>query len=110
MKNQLSARIYKIKPGKKDQWELWCTQLQYRLQDEARETLKEENVLRECFMVFAIDGNDYTIGITDDFGNILPSNKEKEINRKHREQMNDCLESSALAKTLYDISVDELST
>lgn len=104
-KSKLSARIFKIKPGKKDQWVSWCKEINSVLRETAIETIKEENILRECFMTFSIDANDYAIGITEDFGDFLPANQTKAINQKHRAIKKECFESSIEVVSNYDISI-----
>jgi hypothetical protein len=89
-----SARIFKIKPGKKDEWQHWCHKIATTHKDEAIDTLKEENIMHEMFVIFSLDGEDYTIGFSQESeGQIAQSTDiDDPLNQKHRDKKHECLE------------------
>jgi len=101
----MKGSIFKIKEGKEDTWKLWCLELAEKRYDEALETLKEEGLNRECGGVFNIQGTWYGYILTDKDG--IPSNKDKEINQKHRDTIRECREGEWIdIDTLYSLELE----
>lgn len=100
------AVLFKIKEGRKEEWLSWCKELSTTLRDEAIETLKEEGVVQELTIAFSINGDDYVLGYMD--GEILPANMDQEINQKHKEMKEECLERVRDADVLSNFKVSDL--
>ena len=80
----------------------WGKKLMTEYLDEARETLKEENSTREFFYIFRIEDKYY--GAANMEGdNIIPSNLNRELNRKHREILKECTEGTIELEDIYNI-------
>ena len=94
MKN---ARLFKIKDGKKDAWLAWCVKLENEYKHEAIETLREEHVFHEMFIVFSIGGQDYTLGYSDstEGETIGQPNPDRELNILHTQTKRECLDPVA---------------
>jgi hypothetical protein len=105
----IESSIYKIKSGKVNIWKNWCKKLSTEYKNEALETLKEEHILEEVFVMFEIDGIFYTIGQVFSKGETksFPSDKSRSINKEHREKMDECLEKlpDSSVSLLYRLAV-----
>lgn len=97
-------KIYKLKPGKEVVFKNWTQQISTTYLHEAVESLKEENCTRELFIMFCIDNN-YYVAAHMEGDNILPSNREREINITHKTTLAECVESVVPYESLFDISV-----
>lgn len=95
------SKLFKIKEGKQAQWENWCKTLSTDKKLEAMETLKQEQVKREIFLVFP----NYTVGIMEG-ENILPSDPNGLLNQEHKRQMSECLEAISKGTVGYDLMVE----
>lgn len=95
--------LYKIKKGKKKVWINWCNEIMGRLNDTARNTLPEENLIRErCIVV----GDYVFFEQTPEEGlEKLFANMKKEINIKHFEIFDQCLTKVGEGRLGYDIQV-----
>lgn len=97
-------KILKVKPGKEGVIQEWGKKLMTGYAQEAREALREENVSHEFFYLFKI-GNDYYIAAHMEGDNIVPPNLNRELNRKHREVLKECVEEAVELEELYDIKI-----
>jgi Family of unknown function (DUF6176) len=102
----MKSNLYKIKEGRTDQWRDWCNQLATTRNAEAIETLAEEGVSQEMFLLFHYSNNDYVITVID--GDALPSNLDRQINRDHRRNFAECLEKVVNIELLYHIKAEEV--
>lgn len=98
----MKINIFKVKEGKLDTLLSWCKELSTTHKMEALETLKEEEVTHEYLGVFKIDNQYYAVGFMEGKG--LPAT-DRDLNKKHREIMAECLEFSSQAETAYDLSL-----
>jgi hypothetical protein len=103
MTNQPPLRLYKIKPGKLSVWQDWCEKLQGEYSHAASRTLGDEGLRYEFFIIFKIEGSNYTLGggILDEKSEPKPSDKTLALNINHKQMINDCLESVDTAEYLY---------
>lgn len=95
-------KIFKLKKDKVEKFKEWTHLLNTTLRDEAMLSLKEENCSRELIQFFEIQGEFY-IATHIEGEDIVPSNKEREINKRHIEIMKECIEEKIATETLYDI-------
>lgn len=95
------AVLYKVEPGQWNTWKEWCTEINTTLREEAILTLEEEQVLHELALGFSLGDDQYVIGFMQ--GECLPANTAHEINQKHRNMREQCLEKIDYAETLYNI-------
>ena len=93
--------LFKIKEGKVEHWRQWCNLLATEYKKEAIETLQEENLTYESFSIFSINGQHYTIGMTE--GDAKPANMERELNQKHKTIKQECLERMSPVEMGYEI-------
>lgn len=98
----LEGNLFRIKPDKLETWKLWCHTLSNELRDEAIETLKEEGMTQEAFVVFELNNDYFTIGLGD--GQCLPTT-DREINRKHKQMGKECLEKIGKVSCLYNFNL-----
>lgn len=96
----LQGNIFKIREGKLDQWKNWCHKINTELRNEAIETLKEEKVIQEAFVLLNIDGSSYAIGMGE--GECLPATS-RSINMEHKKQARECLEKIGKIDCLYHL-------
>ncbi len=82
--------LFKIKEGKKQVWLDWCFKLQNEYAEEARETLKEENLTQEKCLVY--DEYVFYKHTTLDGKEKLPFNPTVQLNLEHDAKMKECLE------------------
>lgn len=104
----MKGKIFKLKKDKLETWKAWALELATNYNKEATETLKEEGLQREYGGIFNMNDEWYGYIFTDKQGN--PSNQDKEINRRHREVIQDVVDKEYRAKieTLYSLEVDEM--
>ncbi len=95
------GNIFKIKKGKLAQWKRWCNLLATKYKKEAIETLKEENVTHEIFLIFSINKQYYTVGMTK--GEAKPANMERKLNQKHKIMKKECLKRINSIEIGYEI-------
>ncbi len=100
------AILFRIKEGKKEQWYAWCAELADVLREEAIRTLKEEKVSHELALGFSLENTDYVVGYME--GECLPANMDREINQRHKEMREECLERVRDATVLYDLKREEI--
>ena len=78
--------------------------------EQAVQTLHEENVDREAMFVADIDGTEYIIGIADvqNGKTEQPADMSRAINKKHRSVLDSVLQRTGIATgdLIYDISQD----
>lgn len=101
--------LFKIKNGKRQKWLDWCHELEQR-HEEVIVTLKEENLLRERCLLFGEGYNSYLLYMhtpANEDGK-QPANLDKEINVKHFQIYDECLEKIPFSEVGYDISVAEI--
>lgn len=99
---QTKGRIFKFKEGKEGLWKKWCNELNTTLKEEALETLKEEGLLFECSAVFKVQTASYALILVK--GEALPSDKNKEINKKHQQMKKECFEDAYPLDVLYELN------
>lgn len=90
--------LYKIKPGKKEQWLDWCRELSQH-ETAAVLTIKEEGLSFESCRMFG----DYVIFELHEKGEQKSSNKEYLLNQTHIKNLQECLEPIDTEK-LYEFS------
>lgn len=100
---KLKTRLFEIKEGKLDTWRQWCDLLQTKYLSEAQETLQEEKVTAEFFLVFEIDGKSYTLG-GGFFEEKILEPTERELNHLHMTKKKECLIPVAEPDLLYLIA------
>jgi hypothetical protein len=84
---QTKYKIFKIKDGKGLQWMDWCREIERR-EEEARRTLRQENLSSEHCIIF----DDYVIYThVSKEGGKFPMNMNEDINLKHKIMMEECL-------------------
>ncbi|KKT14563.1 MAG: hypothetical protein UW76_C0020G0006 [Parcubacteria group bacterium GW2011_GWF2_44_8b] len=99
-------KIFKIKKGKREIWEKWCKEIVMR-QEEAIKTLVEEDLINEKCIIFGKGDNSYVFYKHETISNRekKPMNLSREINRKHKEMLVECLEEVDDKVVGYDIEV-----
>jgi len=98
--------VRKFKEDKSQAYREWGKTLSSEKLQEAKLSLKEENVLEEATALVNIKGEDYWIGVQFDNGEVLPANTSREVNLKHQKMNKECLGESAEVSVLYDIKAD----
>jgi hypothetical protein len=96
------AALFRVKTGQWSIWKQWCAELATTLRKEVTLTLQEEQVLQELVIGFDIDGTHYIIGFME--GDCLPANMNREVNLRHKEMKEQCLEYAGVANILYNIA------
>ncbi len=79
--------LYKILPGKRDQWLAWCQELETR-KSEVLESLRQENCARETWVVFG----EYVVAHVEFLPDGLQKSDDRPLNLEHRRQRKECLE------------------
>ena len=97
-----SMKIYKIKPNKHESLIAWGKELSVNRKEEAIDALKEENCTHEHMELFKID-NDWYVASYMEGENLKPPNIEKEIDRKHKEILRDCIMEKIQTQVIYDL-------
>jgi hypothetical protein len=97
------AILFRLKEGKAKQWMQWCSQLEHDLKVEAIETLREESISEELCMLVRVDGAPYVLGFVA--GDSLPANLSRELNTKHQQMKEECLEYENTPDVLYHLEV-----
>ncbi|MBP9698302.1 MAG: hypothetical protein KBD65_03880 [Candidatus Moranbacteria bacterium] len=98
----LKARLYKVLPGKVEEWKAWCNEIQTIFSEEALRTIKEEGNIFEGCLCFEISGECYAVGFA--LGDFLPVDENNELNRKHNEKKRACLGEAMPLDVLYFLS------
>ncbi len=94
--------LYKIKSDKLKQWTDWCSELNNSRYEEALSTIKAEMVLMEAFVIFEVNDQWYTIGMSvTDGESATPSDGSIQINQQHKFQKKECLEKISKGKAAY---------
>jgi len=93
------ARLYKILPGKVEEWKAWCQEIQTTFSKEALRTIEEEGNLFEGCLCFEISGEYYSVGFA--LGDFLPADESNELNKKHDKKKKECLGEAMPLETLY---------
>jgi len=93
--------LFKVKEGCVDKLKAWGKEISGPLREEAQITLREEKVTQEGLSIFQIGMEWYAIGFMEGEG--LPSNKDREINKRHEAIKNECLEYVGPIEELYHI-------
>ena len=86
--------LFKVIEGKHNDWKSWCKFLCDR-QQEAEETMREENCVYERSVMYERDGDYYVVGTADFKGNPKKALDVK-LNVQHQKAKRDCL-SKAIA-------------
>ncbi len=97
--------LFKVKEGCLGKLRAWGEEISGPLHKEAQATLSEEGVTQEGLFSFQVGEEWYALGFMEGEG--LPSNKDREINQKHEEIKNECLEYIGPAEEFYHIHNDE---
>lgn len=71
------------------------------LNEQARETLREENCTREYFFLFKIGETYFAVGNMEG-ENIIPPT-DRDINRQHKAVMQECFEEKIELQEVYDL-------
>lgn len=103
---RIEGKIFKIKKDKINTWKEWAHRLETEFLEEAKETLIEENSLREAFIGFSIGNDYYTVGLSIPKKDGLLPAKERELNTMHKKMKKECFESRNPIEVLYDIGFD----
>ncbi|MBX4209555.1 hypothetical protein KW799_02610 [Candidatus Parcubacteria bacterium] len=98
---KMKFRIYKIRKEKLEKLLTWAKELSTTYKSEALAALREEKVSREYVGIFYIENEPYALCFME--GECLPAS-DSELNRKHKEVMRDCIETSYPLDTAYDLS------
>ena len=95
--------LYRIKEGKRQVWLDWCSEIMASHYDEGAETLQEEDLLREMCIIFG-DAESYCLYIHTPLpGQAKKPATERDLNKKHFEKMDECLERIRPKVIGYDI-------
>jgi hypothetical protein len=86
----MKHELFKVVEGKHNDWKSWCEFLCDR-QQEAEETMREENCVYERSVIFERDGDHYMVGSCLYYGEPKKANLNIELNVKHQNAKNDCL-------------------
>lgn len=106
MKNEFRASLFRVKPGKLDQWKAWCEKLQTTLYSQAIETLTEEKLRQEVAILLTIDDEYYVVGCMEGKNYVAP-NAARDINREHQRHKSECLDKVSQADILYNLESEE---
>jgi len=102
----MSVMLLKIKQGKLQEWEKWCSKLSTEYLESARETIVEENLIRESCRIFQEGDQSYVVYIHETEGDAyskLPANMSNPLNVEHFRKFHECLEKIPLTSVAYDI-------
>jgi len=94
--------LYEVIDGKLDKLLAWGNYLESN--PEARETLREEAVLFEALLYVMVDNRYLAFGVTDN-PKPLPAT-DRDINRRHRAILKECLRPRAKLLPIYKLRVD----
>ena len=100
----IKGAIFRVKQGRFDQWRAWCNELQTSLREDALDSLRQEQVYQEAAFLFEIKGEHYVLGFMD--GESLPGDMTKEVNIKHKQMKEECLEYISNIEVLYNIKTE----
>ena len=102
----IKTSLWKVKEGKREEWLNWCKEIMAQY-DEAAETLREEQLIREQCALFDVGDESYLVYLhqPEEEKEKLPANLEKPINQKHFKKMGECLERCTNRTEGYDVSV-----
>lgn len=95
------AKLYKVLPGKLEEWRAWCRTIQSQHKSEAFDTLREESNVFEGFLCFERGGEAYTLGMG--IGAFLPGDETNPLNREFLEKKNRCLGEEVSVEILYSL-------
>jgi len=98
-------RLFKLKPEKLSVVKDWCEKINSELKKEALNSLAEENCTHEIFATFSLNNTHYLVAHMEPIPEreLIPSNQNKEINKKHREILKESIEEEIPLETLYDL-------
>lgn len=97
------AKLYRVLPGKVEEWKDWCKELQTTFAEEAKFTIQDEGNFFEGGYCFEIAGEYYTFGFAE--GEFLPVDSENELNKKHYQKKQACLGEEISLQALYFLKV-----
>ena len=100
--------VWKIKPGKRTVWEKWCKSIMTSHQQEALETLIEEDLVHEKCLILGKGDESYVLYKHQSVRGKekKPANMSRSLNKKHFEILYECLERVPGATvTGYDLKV-----
>lgn len=95
--------LCRIKEGKLEKWKAWTTQLQSASRSQAVETLRDEKIIEELAIIFEIKREFYVLGFAE--GEMLPADMSREINKKHKQMREECLEFINNGEVLYHLKL-----
>lgn len=100
----MQINIYKIKKGKKNKLINWGKYLS-KNRNIAIETLAEENCLEESARIVKLGKDFFLIGamVAEPGKKLLPSNPNREINKKHFKILEECLDLQIPQEKCYSI-------
>ena len=103
--NMQKIILWKIKPGKRQVWEDWCTYVVDKRHDEAALSLTEEDLVREHNHIFGEGDESYVVFIHQALPGKKkkPANLDRELNRTHFAKIKECLEEVTPGVLGYDI-------
>lgn len=84
--------LYQVKDGRLKEWSEWCKSLETTHKAEALETLREEGVLYEFCVTFPMHGHHYVLGFVLPAEQLKPSDQTRELNQRHRDMKERCLD------------------
>lgn len=88
--NFMKNVLFKVKSKKQNIWRSWCAYL-IAHQQEAEETMREENCVYERSIMYEREGEFYVVGTSAFKGDFKPANLSIELNIKHHEAKVECL-------------------
>ncbi|MBY0310194.1 hypothetical protein K2Q16_03565 [Patescibacteria group bacterium] len=103
MSSKTVANVFRVKSGKEAAWREWCVELTTQFRTEAEASLREEGLVHEAVFSFIIDGTTYVLG--EMVGECLPANTDRQVNQKHKQMKEECLERVSKAEVLYSFFV-----
>lgn len=99
-------RLYKVKPGKRQQWLDWCNKLSTVHHDEAASTLVEEDLVNEMCVLFGVGDDSYLLYRHTPLAGKTKKSAvmERELNKEHFKNYFECLELVKGRVLGYDIT------
>lgn len=97
----INGAIFRVKQDRLDQWRAWCNELETSFHEDALDSLKQEQIFQEAAFLFEIKGEFYVLGFMD--GECLPADMTKEVNIKHKQAKEECLERVSDITVLYNL-------
>lgn len=102
----INGAIFRVKKGRLDQWRAWCHELETSFREDALDSLRQEQIIQEAAFLFEIEGEYYVLGFMNGEG--LPADMTKEVNIKHKQAKEECLERVSDITVLYNLQAQIL--